>query len=272
MIIYLDTETSGKNDGLKLDEPVSIAIVDQDGAVLLDTLVKPSVKIDSEAFVVHGITEEILWDKPTIQDLLEPLYAIFAASEAIYAYNAAFDMRMIMNALCNHGIFHAAFMFYPKWRCVMLDYARAWKQPNSHGYRNHKLTVALEQQNLPILDAHNALGDAQMARNLYFHLQSGACQEWAVERDFGLSLVSIEKKRTKKGAGYASFQTRGGQTLNVFDNQFHLLSSKNYPIGTWLLKLTEGTVQPLTHPIQANVKYDGEYLNIVNIESEWTKS
>lgn len=272
-VIFLDTETTGKNDGLKLDEPVSIAIVDQDGNVLLDTLVKPSPKaeIDLEAAAVHGITEERLVDAPTWIDIYADVFEIFAKADAIWAYNAAFDMRVIQNTLW-HWDYSGYALYYEKWRCVMLEYARAWKQPNSHGYRNHKLTVALEQQGLPIQEAHSALSDAQMARSLWECLQSGKTQEWGLEREISLSLVSIEKKRTKKGVPYASFQTRGGQTLNVFDNQFRHLTDKNYPLNAWLMKLTEGTGQPLSTPIQTRVKYDGEYLNIAYVESEWMQS
>ena len=56
-VTFFDTETTGLSDE---DEIVHIAIVDIDGSVLIDTLVKPSKLIPSEATYIHNITNKMV--------------------------------------------------------------------------------------------------------------------------------------------------------------------------------------------------------------------
>ena len=55
--VFLDTETTGLND---LAEIVEISILDDDGLVLLDTLVRPRRPIPADAIRIHGIRNEMV--------------------------------------------------------------------------------------------------------------------------------------------------------------------------------------------------------------------
>ena len=57
--LYLDTETTGLHNSA---EVIELGIVDDDGNVLFDELVRPRGKIDPAAGRVHGITQEMLAD------------------------------------------------------------------------------------------------------------------------------------------------------------------------------------------------------------------
>ena len=50
--VYLDTETTGLDPK---DEIVEISIVDEDGSVLLEKFVRPSMPIPREATRIHGL-------------------------------------------------------------------------------------------------------------------------------------------------------------------------------------------------------------------------
>jgi len=61
-LAYLDTETTGLKD---YDQIVEICLLDNDGAVLIDSLVKPTVKIPLDATRIHGITDAMVSSAPT---------------------------------------------------------------------------------------------------------------------------------------------------------------------------------------------------------------
>ncbi len=52
--IYLDTETTGLE---RSDEIIEISIVDDEGQVVFDSLVKPSQPIPADSTRIHGITD-----------------------------------------------------------------------------------------------------------------------------------------------------------------------------------------------------------------------
>src|SRR5690349_18905669 len=93
--VCLDTETTGLYDA----EPVQIAIIrPEDGSVLLDTLVKPTIPVSEGAARVHGITEERLKDAPPFCEVYPKLKQV-VADLIIVTYNVAFD-RDVINQAC----------------------------------------------------------------------------------------------------------------------------------------------------------------------------
>ena len=48
---------------------MEIAIVDNDGLVLIDTIVNPNVPISEDALKVHGISQEMVKDQPTFSEI-----------------------------------------------------------------------------------------------------------------------------------------------------------------------------------------------------------
>jgi DNA polymerase-3 subunit epsilon len=89
--VILDTETTDLYGSI-----VQIAVIDVQGATLLDTLVNPLAAIEDEAFAVHGIAAEQLVDAPTFAELVPRLRAVLAG-RTVWIYNADFERRIFRN-------------------------------------------------------------------------------------------------------------------------------------------------------------------------------
>jgi DNA polymerase III subunit epsilon len=262
--VILDLETTGLNAGLKLDEPVQIGLLDSGGNILMDTLVKPTVAIDDEAAATHGITAEMVKYAQTFPGIFQE-FKRHIRGKTVCIYNAAYDVRILLNAAHNAGLVLPVF----KYECVMENYAATWKQPNGKGYKSQKLVAAIEQQGFIPLPAHSAIADCYMTWMLKKYLDAGVdVKVFDPNAPMIVKAVSIEMKLTKTGKPYASFKTHDGQTLNVFDKQFDLFLSKGWRLAAWLERLTEGAVQPLSVPIEVRVAPDGNYIKAIGVENE----
>lgn len=91
--VILDTETTGLGDN---DVIIQIGIIDLDGNVLMDTLIKPTKRkrISSEATAIHGITMKMLQNAPTFEDIYTKFYEVIGKKNVL-AYNAKYDFRLI---------------------------------------------------------------------------------------------------------------------------------------------------------------------------------
>lgn len=113
--IILDTESTGVEG-----EIVEIGIVDRAGSTLFHSLVKPvePVPDDSDATLIHGITNSQLAEAPKWSEIWNDVQAILAG-KLVLAYNARFDESMVMNSCQRNGL------IYPgqfTWDCVMEAY------------------------------------------------------------------------------------------------------------------------------------------------------
>lgn len=88
--VYLDTETTGV---YPTDEIVEICIVDHDGQILLDSLVKPYSPIPAETTRFHHITNAMVQDAPTWRDIWPEVQAILTYRVSGYHHNARIDAR-----------------------------------------------------------------------------------------------------------------------------------------------------------------------------------
>jgi DNA polymerase-3 subunit epsilon len=116
--VVLDTETTGL--GLT-DEVIQIAVLSPDGAVVLDSLVRPAERTDipAPASAIHHITIDKLTGAPTFAELT-PRLAEAVAGKRIVAYNADYDRRLLkQTALMSGGRAPQA-----QWECAMIAYSR----------------------------------------------------------------------------------------------------------------------------------------------------
>lgn len=158
MRVIFDTETTGFGPEAEI---VEIAIIDENGAVLLDTLIKPTIHIPAEASAIHGITDHMVVDAPTIRDVFDDILAAFDYNE-VWAYNAEYDMRLLKQSVAARS----GFIGFPEWNvnCAMLAYAAHkgdWN-PKYRNYRWHSLTDAMRQLGLEWEgEAHRAMADTR---------------------------------------------------------------------------------------------------------------
>ena len=167
-VVVFDTETNGLYDA----EAVEIGIVQADGAVVLDTLVRPIGHIEESAWEVHGISEDILKDAPTMTEVLPMLHEAFRG-KTVLSYNLNFDADILHRSSYMRGkpvlelyermrdgmkgsacIMQLFAQFYGEWDDQGKDYT--WK---SLGFAAADCAVEVEgRPHRALTDARTALG------------------------------------------------------------------------------------------------------------------
>ena len=172
--VYLDTETTGlaAKSG---DELLEIALVDDTGLVLLDSLVRPIHRTEwSEAQSIHGIKPTDVADAPELDSLLPRLLEVIESADTLVIYNADFDLSFLPDPVRSLAASKAV--------CAMQAFALHMGSWNEHRqvYRWHKLGVAATVAGHRWDGkAHRALADAMAARSvwLWLHGQVGAADQ-----------------------------------------------------------------------------------------------
>ncbi len=159
--VVLDTETTGLNDG----EICQIAIINQDGDVLLDSLVRTVNPIPASATLIHGITNDMVADAPTFVDLVPQIENILKGQNVL-VYNATYDRKMLHKSAEVSGIPKIQWKEISNWVCVMERFAELYGDYDAYrgSYRWQKLATAAVYFNIPQQQpAHTALADARTA-------------------------------------------------------------------------------------------------------------
>jgi DNA polymerase-3 subunit epsilon len=161
--VYIDTETTGTGPN---DCIIEISLIDHNGDVLVDSLVKPIGKISSGARAVHGITDDLIQDAPRWESVWIQVEAAIT-NRVIGIYNVDFDLRMIRQS---HQI------NWMRWSdpqgaeffCIMKLYAQFYGLWNSKygNYRWQSLDQAREQCGIPLPNSHRAKDDTLLTRAL----------------------------------------------------------------------------------------------------------
>lgn len=156
-VVFLDTETTGLDQRAEI---IEMSIVDGQGNVLLDTLVRPRSAIPPDAMAVHGISDRMVRDAPDWSDVFPELERAIQGRRVV-VYNAPFDFRMVqqMNAL------HRIQCGFTGWECAMQQFssfAGVWHERYGN-YRWHRLDDAVARfGHAP--GGHRALADAHACR------------------------------------------------------------------------------------------------------------
>ncbi len=86
--VYLDTETTGVPAWEH--KIVEISIIDDEGNILLDTLVNPEREIPEEATNIHGITNEMVKSYGTIEEFIPKINNLIRGKKLVI-YNSKYD-------------------------------------------------------------------------------------------------------------------------------------------------------------------------------------
>jgi DNA polymerase-3 subunit epsilon len=158
--VYLDTETTGLDP---VDQVIEICILDHDGRILMETLVKPTRPISPGARRVHGIGDAVLRGAPTWAEIWPHVQPMLAGRQ-VAIFNAEFDTRIMRQSHQAHGL---------EWKpaefesfCVMELYARyngLW-DARRRSFRWVSLEDAGRQCGIKLPNAHRAKADALLAR------------------------------------------------------------------------------------------------------------
>lgn len=168
--VVLDTETTGLGHD---DEIIEIAIVDCDSNILMNQRIKPMKRIPAEATAIHGISDEDVANCPSFADVAILIKGHLAGKDVI-VYNATFDRKMLHRSAEQAGIEKINWKAFSNWHCAMLAFAPIYGDWNDyHGnYKWKPLSTAAAYYNVPVLEAHSALGDCLMT----LHVIIGLCK------------------------------------------------------------------------------------------------
>ena len=169
--IIIDTETTGLiNPGV-----CEIALVDLQGNVLLDSLVKPRVSMSSEAREIHGLSDQQLDSAPFIEDIFIENNDLFR--RPMIAWNWLFDRNALFGSLqpwvktiSDEEKENAP---NPKGECFMSPYSALYGEycDTRKARKRVRLTKAYEDCLEPITQQHRALSDCQMLREIFWVVQ-----------------------------------------------------------------------------------------------------
>ena len=166
--VILDTETTGLDDKAEI---VEIAIIDNNGNVLLNSYIKPSKPIDenSKAVEIHGITNETVANAPTWPEIYPQILPILL-DKSVVIFNANFDTRLINQTNAKYGLGKLKL----KAHCAMLKYAAFYGEENySTGeYRWQSLAKAMQQTGNQFKGkSHSALADCLAVYDVLLYMQ-----------------------------------------------------------------------------------------------------
>ncbi|MBM3494686.1 MAG: 3'-5' exonuclease [Armatimonadetes bacterium] len=155
--VVLDTETTGIDYRAEI---VQIGIVSAKGEILADSFVRPTIPIPSDALAIHGITDAMVADAPTIGEIGDTIRAAIKGRPVI-VYNAEYDMRLLDQSSRARGVAGDWRSAAPRWICAMLAYAEHRGVPGRRygEFRWHKLGDAARHERIEVTAAHAAVGD-----------------------------------------------------------------------------------------------------------------
>lgn len=160
--VYLDLETTGLDPGD--NEVLEIAIIDDKGEILLNTLLKPTHRQRwPKAQSIHGISPKMVKDAPSIEAIADDIRKA-VKDKRVVIYNAKFDVQFLGGTL--NGVIDIC--------CCMLRFSDFMKAPAPHnrpGYKWFKLEAAAKRaEHRWGANAHRALADVQATRTIWHFL------------------------------------------------------------------------------------------------------
>jgi DNA polymerase-3 subunit epsilon len=179
--IVLDTETTGLEftAGHRIIEIGCVEIVNRRVTDrYFHQYLQPDFKIDSDAFKVHGITNEFLQDKPRFTDIVQKFIAFIQDAELII-HNAKFDVGFL-----NHELS----LLSGNWQtveqyCQIVDTLELARRQHPGQKNNLDALCKRYQIDNTKRELHGALLDANLLAEVYLAMTGGQISLLSVENN-----------------------------------------------------------------------------------------
>ncbi len=142
-------------------------------------LVNPEMLISESSFLIHGITQEMVINQPTIEKVL-PDFLDYIKDTVLIAHNAVFDVSFISYSLVHHG-FEIPKNFVLDTRTLAKSLVDA---------PDFKLITLTKFFDIPYTTFHRAVNDAEYCKNVFINLMKVLSKE----RSINLEIISIYNK------------------------------------------------------------------------------
>lgn len=171
VFVAFDTETTGLS-------PVACRLVELSGVKFtadgteistFQTLINPEMHIPEAASAVHGITDDMVWDQPLLQEVV-PAFIEWATDPelegrrgdtVLLAHNASFDLGFLEVALCK--------LLMPMPRNIVLD-TLSLARATIDEAANYRLQTLVEHLGLEAEGYHRALADSYHVQHLFLKI------------------------------------------------------------------------------------------------------
>jgi len=184
--VVLDTETTGLFDGRNAPDIISVGIIKVVNRTQVhgkEFLIRPCLKVSSEAFSIHGISNNKLESAPTFEDAWKDIFP-WLENELVVMHNAAFDWRLILNHVDRYN------KSMPKVKGTFCSQKSAfpWAETNqipmsSRGPSLDTLTSYFKVENLRAsAGRHGALLDAKQTALVIEAIRQFACASYLLKK------------------------------------------------------------------------------------------
>lgn len=196
--VAFDLETTGLSP--EYDEIIEIGairFVDDVPTEIFHTLVKPKKKVTEKITSITGITNEMLNDAKSIDEII-PFFIDFIQGDVLVAHNASFDISFILENLYNLG--------YKKINNKVIDtLALSRRSVREYDYfeecdkklKNYKLVTLKNEFGLAELSSHNSIDDCKVCAYVYQRIkdmQGAVCF-------VGDEIIDVEKHLLESSIG-----------------------------------------------------------------------
>lgn len=202
-VVVLDFETTGPDP--KTCEPLEVAAARFEGGRCVAeyaSLLLPDAPIPAAATAVHGITDEMVGDKPKLVDVAGELAKVCAGAIPC-AYNAPFDRTVLHRYVAGNDA--PAFDPTVTWLDVYVVVSSPRVDKFVSGSGRLKLSAVCKRWGVELDGAHRALADAKATGALLFRLlERGAIKSCTLD----LLLEHMRKMREEQDAEHARFRRK----------------------------------------------------------------
>jgi DNA polymerase-3 subunit epsilon len=189
--IILDTETTGLS--AEKDRIVEIACVELNNYIptknIFHTFINPEIKVSTDAFRVHGYSDEFLSTKPKFKDIVQD-FINFIKDKKLIIHNADFDLGFLNNEFKRLNL-------KPILKSEVIDTLQIARSKFPGTGNSLDALCKRFKINIESREKHSALLDCQLLSKVYIELIEK--KELTLDLKSSNEILNLEQKLVKSG-------------------------------------------------------------------------